>query len=315
MFRHGVRIGRVCGIVIDLDYSSFLIVGLLAWLLAVSYCRAEFPNPSTNEYWVLGVITAVTLFVSMVIHEFGHSVVALHYGISVPRITLFIFGGVSQLEAEPPNPGAEFWIAVVGPIVSFALAAFFWELRPLLVGSPRLFALAKYLASLNMILAEFDLLPGFPLDGGRVFRAIVWRITGECQFATLIVGVIGRFLGSLLIFVGVWQVLSQHFIHGLWIAFIGCFLESAAGSQLQQERLRSVLGEHRGARCDEAGLPSRSGYLQGARLDGTAHFTLGCLLRRSRRPRRPLRLHRHCHTFAISGTRRPASRRGDVVGT
>jgi Zn-dependent protease len=238
MFRHGVRIGRVCGIVIDLDYSWFLIVGLLAWLLAAS-------NSGTEEYWVLGVITAVTSFVSMVIHEFGHSVVALHYGISVPRITLFIFGGVSQLEAEPSNPGAEFWIAVVGPIVSFALAALFWELRPLLVGSPRLFALAKYMALVNIILAEFDLIPGFPLDGGRIFRAIVWTITGEYQFATLIVGVIGRCLGSLLIFVGVWQVLSQHFIDGLWIAFIGCLLESTAGSQLQRERFGSALGEHR----------------------------------------------------------------------
>jgi Zn-dependent protease/CBS domain-containing protein len=245
MFRHSIPIGKIFGISIDLDYSWFLIVGLLAWLLAVEYYPAEFKNWTAGEYWVMGIVTAVMLFVSVLIHELGHSIVAKRFGLSVPRITLFIFGGVSQIAAEPPSAGAEFWIAIVGPLVSFALAALFWELEPLLVSSPPLYAMAKYLALLNLILGVFNLIPGFPLDGGRVFRAIVWKITGKYQRATRIAGATGRFFGFFLIFLGVWQVLGGNFFNGLWIAFIGWFLESAAGSQLQQEVLKSLLGEHK----------------------------------------------------------------------
>jgi Zn-dependent protease/CBS domain-containing protein len=245
MFRHGIPIGRIFGISIDLDYSWFLIIGLLSWLLAVNYYPVEFRNWSTAEYWLMGLVTAVMLFVSVLIHELGHSIVAKHYGLSVPRITLFIFGGVSQIAAEPPSATSEFWIALVGPLVSFGLAALFWELEPLLLWSSPLFALAKYLALINLILGGFNLVPGFPLDGGRVFRSIIWKITGKYQRATVTAAVTGRFIGFFLIFLGVWQALSGNLIGGLWIAFIGWFLESAAGSQLHQEALRSLLGEHR----------------------------------------------------------------------
>ncbi|MGH9713852.1 MAG: site-2 protease family protein [Candidatus Acidiferrales bacterium] len=245
MFRHAIPVGRVFGISIDLDYSWFLVVGLLTWLLAVSYYPAEFRNWGTAEYWVLGAVTAVMLFVSVLIHELGHSIAAKRFGISVPRITLFLFGGVSQIAAEPSSADVEFWIAVVGPIVSFALAAIFWELEPLLAWSQPLLALAKYLALLNLILGAFNLIPGFPLDGGRVFRAIVWQITGKYRRATIIAAVTGRFFGFLLIFLGVWQALAGNLIGGLWIVFIGWFLESAAGSQVQQEVLKSLLGEHK----------------------------------------------------------------------
>jgi Zn-dependent protease/CBS domain-containing protein len=245
MLRRGIPIGRVFGISIDLDYSWFLIVGLLAWMLAVSYYPAEFRHWSVGEYWLMGVVTALMLFVSVLIHELGHSLVAKHFGIPVPRITLFIFGGVSQIAAEPPNAGEEFWISVIGPIVSFALAALCWELEPLLAGSQPLFALAKYLAFLNLVLGAFNLIPGFPLDGGRVFRAILWRITGNYQRATTIAGLTGRFFGFGLIFLGVWQALLGNLFAGLWIAFIGWFLESAAGSQLQMEALKHLLGAHK----------------------------------------------------------------------
>jgi Zn-dependent protease len=245
MFRHTIAIGRVFGISIDLDYSWFLIVGLLTWLLAVSYYPAEFRNWSVGEYWLMGLVTAVMLFVSVLIHELGHSVLAKHFGLSVPRITLFIFGGVSQIAAEPPSAAAEFWIAVVGPLVSFGLAALFWELEPLLLGSLPLFALAKYLALLNLILGVFNLIPGFPLDGGRVFRAIVWRATGQYRRATNIAATTGRVFGFLLIFLGVWQFLAGKLLAGLWIAFIGWFLESAAKSQLQEETVKSLLGGHK----------------------------------------------------------------------
>lgn len=158
---------------------------------------------------------------------------------------MFIFGGVSQIATEPPDAGAEFWIAVIGPIVSFALAAFFWEIEPLLVSIPAAYALAEYLAYINLILAIFNLIPGFPLDGGRVFRGIVWKLSGNYHRATSVAGATGRFFGFVFIFIGVWQALTGNFINGLWIAFIGWFLESAAGSQLQQEFLRTLIGNHK----------------------------------------------------------------------
>lgn len=259
MFRHAIPIGRIFGISIDLDYSWFLIIGLLTWLLAVSYYPVEFKNWSVGEYWVMGAITAVMLFVSVLIHELGHSVVAKHFGIPVPRITLFVFGGVSQISEEPASAGKEFWIAVIGPLVSFALAAFFWELEPLVSSYTPLLALAEYLALINLVLGIFNLIPGFPLDGGRVLRAIVWQITGKYQRATAVAAVTGRFFGFLLIFLGVWQALGGNLLNGLWIAFIGWFLESAAGSQLQQEALKSLIGNHSVVEAMKRDFPHVSG--------------------------------------------------------
>ncbi len=245
MLRHGIPIGRLFGISIDLDFSWFLIVGILAWLLAVSYYPSEFRDWSAGEYWAMGVITAVMLFVSVLIHELAHSVVAQHFGIEVPRITLFLFGGVSQIAAEPPDPAAEFWIAVVGPLTSMALAAFCWELEPLVAGSQPLYALAKYLAIINLILAIFNLIPGAPLDGGRVLRAILWRVSGDQHQATMVTALTGRIFGFLLIFFGLWRMLTGDFGGGIWIAFIGWFLESAASGQQHQEALKNLLGGHR----------------------------------------------------------------------
>jgi Zn-dependent protease len=262
MLRHTIPIGRILGISVDLDYSWFVIVGLLTWMLAVSYYPVEFRNWSSGEYWLMGTVTAIMLFVSVLIHELGHSVMARHYGISVPRITLFLFGGVSQIATEPLSPGAEFWIAVIGPLTSFALAAFFWELEPLVVSIPQLFALAKYLALLNLILAIFNLIPGFPLDGGRVLRAIVWRVSGKFRQATNIAAVTGRFVGFLLIFLGVWQALRGAFINGIWIAFIGWYLESAASVQLQQEALKSLVGDHQVKDAMRHDFPGISGDIK-----------------------------------------------------
>lgn len=244
MSRHGIPIGRIFGISIDLDFSWFLIVGLLTWMLAASYFPAEYQGWSPGEYWLIGFFTALLLFVSVLIHELAHSLVAQHYGIPVPRITLFLFGGVSQIASEPPSAAQEFWIAFFGPVTSLALAALCWEIEPLISSQP-LLALDSYLAWLNLILALFNLIPGFPLDGGRVFRAIVWRATHNYHKATVAAGIAGRFFGFILIFWGVWQALMGDIGGGIWIAIIGWFLESAAGSQLQQETIRSSLGSHR----------------------------------------------------------------------
>ena len=244
MFKHSISLGRIFGIEVDLDSSWFLIFGLLTWILAVSYYPAEFRNWSAVQYWLMGAVTAAMLFVSVLLHELGHSVVALRYGLPVPRITLFIFGGVSQISQEPANALSEFWIAIAGPLVSFLLAAIFGALQLVFVKMSPLLALAKYLALLNFVLGSFNLAPGFPLDGGRIFRAILWGITRNLQRATTIAAVTGQAFGYLLIFGGVWQALSGNFFNGLWIAFIGWYLESAARSQLQMQTLKSVLAGH-----------------------------------------------------------------------
>jgi Zn-dependent protease len=245
VFRHTVPLGRIFGIVVDLDYSWFLVFGLLTWILAVSYYPTEFKNWSPAEYWLMGAITAILLFVSVLLHELGHSVVALRFGIPVPRITLFIFGGVSQIATEPTSAAKEFWIASAGPAVSFALAGIFWEMRLIFASIPSLLALVKYLALLNLVLGAFNLVPGFPLDGGRVFRAIVWGVTRNFHRATSAAALAGRFFGFLLIFLGVWQVLAGNLLNGLWTAFIGWFLDSAAASQVQQQMLKDLLAGHK----------------------------------------------------------------------
>ena len=245
MFRHTIPIGRIFGVSVDLDYSWFLVFGLLTWVLAVNYYPTEFKHWSVAEYWFMGALTAVMLFASVLLHELGHSIVAIRYGVPVPRIALFIFGGISEIATEPPSAGVEFWIAVAGPIVSFALALIFWELRPFLVNAGPLLALAKYLAILNFVLGVFNLVPGFPLDGGRVFRSIMWGFTRNFRRSSAIATVTGRFFGFSFIFLGVWQALTGNTFNGLWIALIGWFLESAAASQDQLQVLKDLLGGHK----------------------------------------------------------------------
>jgi predicted transcriptional regulator len=169
----------------------------------------------------------------------------MHYKIQVPRITLFIFGGVSQIAGEPPSAGAEFWVAIAGPTVSIVLAILFSLLQRLVTSFNPLLALAKYLALINAMLAVFNLIPGFPLDGGRVFRAIVWGISRNFRKATLIAANGGRFFGFLFIALGVWIALRGNFFNGLWIAFIGWFLESAAVAQVQQLVMQGLFTGHK----------------------------------------------------------------------
>ncbi|MGD8473447.1 MAG: site-2 protease family protein [Anaerolineae bacterium] len=245
MNRQGISLGRVLGIPIELDYSWFLIFALVVWTLASGYFPSEFSNWPTAEYWLVGSATAVVFFLSVLLHELGHSVVARHYGIPVSSIKLFVFGGVSQIETEPPSAKVELIMAAVGPLVSFALAGVFAALGVASASVAPLLALAKYLAYINAALGLFNLVPGFPLDGGRVFRAIVWGITKNLRRATVIAGTLGRFIGFLFILFGVYQVFTGSFVNGLWIGFIGWFLESAAIAQVRQQRLHDLLAGRR----------------------------------------------------------------------
>jgi len=245
MNQHTIPLGRILGIPIRLDYSWFLIFILMTWTLAIGYYPAEFKNWPTIQYWIVAAATAIMLFVSVLLHELGHSIVALHYKVPVKSITLFIFGGVSLIGAEPPSATAGFWLSIAGPLVSFILAALFSFLQIPLVNVSPLMALVKYLAYINVALGLFNLIPGFPLDGGGVFRSIVWGITHSMRRATLIASNVGRFIAYLFILLGVWQIFEGNFINGMWIAFIGWFLESAARGLIQQQALRDLLPGHK----------------------------------------------------------------------
>jgi Zn-dependent protease/CBS domain-containing protein len=248
MKRQTVPLGRIFGISVGLDYSWFVIFALLTWMLADSYYPEEFKQWPLFLYWLTGAITAIMLFVSVLLHELGHSVIALHYRIPVRSITLFLFGGVAQIGAEAPNATAEFFIAIAGPIVSLVLAIVFYAVQPLVAGVEPLLGVAKYLAYINLALVLFNVIPGYPLDGGRVLRAIMWAITGNMDRSTLIAANTGRFFAFLLIFVGVTQIFTGNLGGGLWMALIGWFLDNAASIQIQQMMFRGLLTGHPVAR-------------------------------------------------------------------
>jgi Zn-dependent protease/CBS domain-containing protein len=249
MNQHNIPLGTIFGIQIGLDYSWFVIFALLTWMLAGSYYPDEFKNWSPWLYWLTGAVTAMMLFVSVLLHELGHSVIALWYKVPVRSITLFLFGGIAQIEGEPPNAVAELFIAIGGPLVSLALAVFFYAVQSAVSGMEPLLGLTKYLAYINIALVLFNLIPGYPLDGGRVFRAIVWAITGSMSRSTIIAANVGRFFALLFIFTGTFQMFSGNLGGGLWLALIGLFLDNAASVQIQQVTLRGLLTGHRVAQA------------------------------------------------------------------
>lgn len=245
MTRHNIPLGRILGISIGVDYSWFVIFTLLTWMLAGSYYPAEFKDWPPPLYWFMGAVTTIIFFVCVLLHELGHSVVALRYNIPVRSITLFLFGGVAQIGADPPSAIAEFLTAIAGPLVSLALAVCFYSVQPMVSGMEPLLGLAKYLAYINLAVVLFNLIPGYPLDGGRVFRAIVWAITKNMRRATFIAANVGRFFAFLFILAGVWQMFHGNFGGGLWIACIGWFLDNAASAQVQQVMFQGLLAGHR----------------------------------------------------------------------
>jgi Zn-dependent protease len=243
------KLGRIGGIEVGIHYTWLFAFALVTWSLASGFFPANYPGWAPSTYWLVGMVTALALFASVLVHELSHSFVALARGHGVHSITLFIFGGVSNLKSEAEDPKDEFLISVVGPLTSFALAAVAWlALQALPQGDSPLRAVLDYLALINVMLGAFNLLPGFPLDGGRVLRSLVWAASGSLRRATEIASYTGQAFGFLLIFWGVSQVLSGNFLGGLWIGFIGWFLNNAAESTRQQQALQEGL---RGARVAE----------------------------------------------------------------
>ncbi len=243
--RNAIRLGKVFGIEVGLDYSWFIIFVLITWSLAGNYLTA-YRGWSPGFRLGLALVTALLFFVSILAHEFGHSVVARTTGVPVRSITLFIFGGVAQITREPKRALHEFLIAIAGPSVSLTLAGVFglvWG-AGLLLDIRSLDALGGWLGRINLTLALFNLIPGFPLDGGRVFRSIVWGLTGNLRGATRIAGAIGQGVAWLFILAGIWQIFSGNWANGLWIAFIGWFLNSAATSSVREVALQDLLKGH-----------------------------------------------------------------------
>jgi Zn-dependent protease/CBS domain-containing protein len=236
-----VKLGKIWGIPIGLHASWFLVFGLVTWSLATGYFPAEFPSLSTPAYWVLGAVTSILFFGSVLVHELGHAYLALHEGIPVNGITLFIFGGVAQISREPQSPGAELRIAIAGPITSLALAAGFGALWWIDQPVSMLAAPSLWLARINFMLAAFNMIPGFPLDGGRVLRAIVWRVTNSYLRATRVASFTGQVVAFGFIGVGVLTIFGGNFFNGIWLAFIGWFLQNAAAASYAQANMQQSL--------------------------------------------------------------------------
>lgn len=259
--RSGVGLFNLFGIEIRLDWSVLIIFGLIVYSLGTGLFPQWHPDWSAGTAWLTALAAGVIFFVSLLAHELAHSLMARRYGIRVPRITLFLFGGMAEMEAEARTPKQEFFIAVVGPLTSLILGALFTGAAMLAMDDRIASALTEdpqaalsgmspwitaflWLGSVNVMLAVFNMVPGFPLDGGRVFRALVWWLTGDPVRATRLASNAGRFVGWLIIAYGFWNVLALGNLGGLWLVFIGWFLTHLARvsySQLMTERsLRSV---------------------------------------------------------------------------
>jgi Zn-dependent protease/predicted transcriptional regulator len=237
----GIKVFRVLGIPIYLHPSWFIIFALITLSLSTQFAN-QHPQWTPAQHWSLGVLTSVLFFMSVLLHELSHSVIALYYKIPVVSITLFVFGGLARIGREPSSAKKEFNIAVAGPISSFLISLFFYTLTRVFPESLMMGSLAGWLFKVNFALAAFNLVPGFPLDGGRILRALVWGATGDFTRATRFASRSGQFFAYAMILGGV--VISLRgggFFSGLWLAFIGWFLLTAAQSSYAQVAIHDAL--------------------------------------------------------------------------
>jgi Zn-dependent protease len=241
MRRSGIKIGQVFGIPIFLHLSWILIFGLITYSLVDEY-GARYPQWTSGQLWSLGVITSLLFFGSVLFHELSHSAVARHYRIPVASITLFFFGGIASITRDPDSAGQEFLMAAAGPASSYVLAGAFGLLTLVTPKDSMPNALGSWLAWTNLALATFNLLPGFPLDGGRVFRSIVWGITKNYSKSTRIASRMGQAIAYGIIAYGLWRAFGVHStFDGLWFMFLGWFLLTAARQSYQQVEAQGAL--------------------------------------------------------------------------
>ncbi|MGW9194634.1 site-2 protease family protein [Micromonospora chersina] len=253
--RASFRLGRIAGVPVGVNWSVLVIFLLIAWALSASQFPRAYPGHSAVAYVAAGLAAAVVFFLGLLAHEVAHAVVAKRNGIDVEGITLWLFGGVSELKGEARDPGAELRIAGVGPLVSLIIGVFFGVIAALLAlagAHGLLLGALSWLAGINVLLAIFNVLPAAPLDGGRLLRAAVWKATGDRTKASVVAARAGWVLGALLIGLGLWQFLAGSGVGGLWLALIGWFLIGAAGMEERQARMGSAL---RGIRVAEVMTP------------------------------------------------------------
>ena len=256
MRRSGIKIGRVFGIPIYLHLSWILIFGLITYSLVDEF-GARYPQWSGRQLWSLGVLTSLLFFGSVLFHELSHSVVARHYRIPVASITLFFFGGIASITRDPERPGQEFLMAAAGPASSYVLAGAFWLLALATPTDSMPNVLANWLAGTNALLATFNLLPGFPLDGGRVFRSIVWGITKNYSRSTRIASRVGQAIAYAMMAFGLYMAFALHSsVNGVWFVFLGWFLLTAARQSYQQVEAQGALQGLRAADVMTSEMPT-----------------------------------------------------------
>lgn len=252
MFGHSVKLFDLFGFEIKVDASWLLIAALIVWSLASGYLPQVLPGLGQGAYVLLAVAAMLGLFGSLILHELAHSLVARRYGLGIGGITLFLFGGVAELVDEPKSAVSEFWIAIAGPVMSFVLAALF-GLAAMATGAEGIVGtILAYLASINLVLAVFNLLPAFPLDGGRVLRAWLWHRSGDMLGATGKASGAGTVLALGLMALGLFSALSGDGIGGVWLVLIGFFVLNASRGTYQRLLMQDGL---RGRRVAELMTP------------------------------------------------------------
>jgi len=238
----GIQIARVFGIPVLVHFSWVVVFALIAWTLATGYFPEHDPNLPVTSYWARGLVASLFFFLSILLHELGHSYVAVRNGLRIESITLFIFGGVARLGSDPKDGGTEFRMAAAGPLVSLMLAAVFYGAGslPFVGGATR--AVSRYLSFINIVVAVFNLVPAFPLDGGRLMRGLLWRRLGRVK-ATRAAATAGTLFAYFLILTGAMSLLRGASVGGIWQILIGWFLKEAAVNAYRQVRLDETLSE------------------------------------------------------------------------
>ncbi|MDG5814199.1 site-2 protease family protein [Chitinispirillales bacterium ANBcel5] len=244
MFGKRIKIIKLLGFEVYIDLSWIIIAVLIVWSLAQGVFPVLHEGLSSATYWWMGVAGAAGLFISIVLHELSHSLVARRFGLPMKSITLFVFGGVAEMDEEPPHAKAELLMALAGPVASVIIGVAFWGLSVLgqtMAFTVPVLAILGYLSTINIVLAIFNMLPAFPLDGGRVFRAILWGWKKNIKWATRVASGIGAGFGLLLVAIGIFSVLAGGIVGGLWWALIGLFIRSASKMSYESILVRGAL--------------------------------------------------------------------------
>lgn len=244
MFGNRIKLFTLLGFEVYVDFSWLILATLIIWTLAVGFFPTEFPGLEATTYWWMGLSGALGLFASIIVHELGHSLVARRYDIPMKGITLFIFGGVAEMTKEPPNAKSEFLMAIAGPMVSVCVSGIFFAIH--WIGAAAdwplpVLALCVYLSSINLLFAAFNMVPAFPLDGGRVLRALLWALRRDLAWATRISSALGGGFGILLIMLGMISLFAGNIIGGIWWTVLGMFIRLASKTSYQQMLLRQIL--------------------------------------------------------------------------